>query len=277
LLVALLVALVGCAAVEPASPARLQGVSGPVTWEVSDMGRVVSSDNQRIRWSYLVVLRNPSDRVIELYRIERAMTGDAPEMVGGSAVSPFRRTLGARSELRVPVSDSWGWLARSNTMFGGAATLRPMVAFRSFSGTDDHGTPIQIPVRVRLDPSVGRLARPATMPARLPTPTTIDSDRGLVSLAGVWRGSYQVEGSLLDVPFELTIVADGTCQVAENEPVTNRFRRAIRVKDGGLEYSGDRERGILALHETGGRRMLVGRVSQIDGPPYAVYLEAQSP
>ncbi|MGH7359864.1 MAG: hypothetical protein ACREJR_13715 [Candidatus Rokuibacteriota bacterium] len=209
--------------------------------------------------------------------MERAMTGDAPEMVGGSAVSPFRRTLGARAELRVPAWDSWGWLARSNTTFGGAATLRPMIAFRSFSGTDDRGAPVQIPVRVRLDPSVGRLARPATMPARLPAPTTIDSDRGLASLAGVWRGSYRVDESLLDVPFELTIVADGTCQVAENDPVTNRFRRVVRVKDGGLEYSGDRERGILTLHETEGRRMLVGRVNQTDGPPYVFYLEAQRP
>jgi hypothetical protein len=29
------------------------------------------------------------------------------------------------------------------------------------------------------------------------------------------------------------------------------------------------------LHEADGRRMLSGRISQIDGPPYAIYLEAQ--
>jgi hypothetical protein len=84
-----------------------------------------------------------------------------------------------------------------------------------------------------------------------------------------------MDGSLLDVPIELTVLTDGTGEVAENEPVTNRFRRALRVKDGGLEYSGDRERGTLMLHETEGRRLLAGRISQIDGPPYALYLEEQ--
>lgn len=229
------------------------------------------------RWSYLITLRNASDRVIQLERVERAVAGDYADFVGGAPTSqPFRRKLEARSELRVPMSDNWGWMPRANTTFGGAATLRPMMAFRYFKGTDDRGTPVEIQVRVRLDPTVGRLARPATMPTSLPAPKTLGSERDLVSLAGVWRGSYRLDGWLLDVPIELTILADGNCEVAENEPVTNRFRRAVRVKDGGLEYSGDRERGTLTLHEAEGRRMLTGRVNQIDGPPYALYLEAQS-
>jgi hypothetical protein len=113
-------------------------------------------------------------------------------------------------------------------------------------------------------------------PASLAAPRTLGSDRDLASLAGVWRGSYRLDGALLDVPFEVTIGADGTCQVAENDPVTVRFRRSVRVKDGGLQYAGDRERGTLTLHEAQGRRALAGRVNQIDGPSYTIYLEAQS-
>ncbi|HEX2501993.1 MAG TPA: hypothetical protein VHO73_11090 [Methylomirabilota bacterium] len=268
---------VGCASVEPGRPGQLQGSAGPVTWEVSDIGRVVSADNQRIRWSYLITLRNTSDRAIQLEHITRALTSDYADATGGAPVSqPFRRTLGARSELRVPASENWGWRSTTSTpQFGGSANLRGITVFRSFSGTDDGGAPVQIQVRLPLDRSTGRLAQPATMPKSLPAPKRLESDRDLRILTGVWRGSYRMDGTLLDVPFELTILTDLTCQVAENDPVTNRYRRAVRVKDGGLEYSGDRERGTLMLHEADGRRMLAGRISQVDGPPYAIYLEAQ--
>jgi hypothetical protein len=268
---------VGCASVEPGRPGQLQGSAGPVTWEVSDIGRVVSADNQRIRWSYLITLRNTSDRVIQLEHITRSLTSDYSDAVGGTPTSqPFRRTLGAQSELRVPAADNWGWLATtSSPQFGGSANLRGITAFRTFSGTDDRGAPVQIQVRLRLDRSTGRLARPATIPKSLAAAKPLASDRDLTAVAGVWRGSYRVDNTLLDVPFELKILEDGTCEVAENDPVTNRYRRAVRVKDGGVEYSGDRERGTLTLHESGGRRMLSGRISQIDGPPYAIYLEAQ--
>ena len=275
-LVALLVA-VGCASVDPGGLGQLQGSSGPITWEVSDIGRVVSADNQRIRWSYLITLRNTSDRVIQLERVTRALTSDYADTVGGApAPTPFRRTLGARSELRVPATENWGWLStRSTPQFGGAQTLRGITSLRDFSGADDRGTPVQVRVRVRLDRSTGQLAQPVTMPKSLPAPKPLDSDRDLATVAGVWRGSYRMDNTLLDVPFELKILENGTCEVAENDPVTNRYRRAVRVKDRGLEYSGDRERGTLMLHEAGGRRALAGRISQIDGPPYDIYLEAQ--
>jgi hypothetical protein len=274
--IAVLVALAGCASVGPTGPGTWQGSSGPILWEVSDIGRVISSDNQRIRWSYLITLRNPTDRPIQLERVERAVVGDYGDSVGGTPTSlPFRRTLGARSDLHISTSDNWGWVAPSNTAFGGAAMLRGITAFRRFSGGDDRGTPIHISVQVRLDRAIGRLARPATRPATLPTATVLESERDLASLAGLWRGSYRMEGSLLDVPFELTIAADGSCQAAENDPVTNRFHRTVRVKDGGLDYSGDRERGTLTLHEGRGRRMLAGTIAQTDGPSYAFYLEAQ--
>jgi hypothetical protein len=238
----------------------------------------VSSDNQRIRWSYLIVLRNTGDRPIQIERMERAIQSDYGDSVGGTPTTvPFRRTLGARSELHVSTSDSWGWLPQSNTSFGGAATLRPITAFRAFSGADDRGTPVQVRVRLGLDRSTGRLAQPPAMPKSLPPPRPLESDGELATLVGTWRGSYRLDNAVLDVPFELTILADGACQVAENDPVTNRFRRAVRVKDGGLEYSGERERGTLRLHEGNGRRMLAGRIAQIDGPPYTIYLEARNP
>jgi hypothetical protein len=168
-------------------------------------------------------------------------------------------------------------LSRANTTFGGAATLRSITVYRTFIGTDDRGAPVRIEVLLRLDPSTGVLARPLVAPSSLPAPSVLSSADGLAGLVGLWRGSYRVDDTLLDVPFTATIVADGTVSLAENEPVTNRFSRKVQVKDGGLEFSGDRERGTLRLHELTGRRMLVGRITPIEGPSYAIYLEAQAP
>jgi hypothetical protein len=72
-----------CAASPNTANGPIGGVAGPVTWEVTDIGRIVSEDNQRIRWSYLITLRNTSDRVIQLERMERAAAGSAPESIGG--------------------------------------------------------------------------------------------------------------------------------------------------------------------------------------------------
>ncbi len=160
---------------------------------------------------------------------------------------------------------------------GGAATLRPITVYRTFSGTDDRSTSVQVQVRLQLDPSVGLLAKPPTTPPNLPARSTVGSADGLASLVGLWRGSYRNEDSLLDVPLAATILADGTVSLAENEPVTNRFSRTVQVRDGGLEYSGGSERGTFNLYEMSGRRMLVGRVSPTEGRPYAVHLEAPAP
>jgi hypothetical protein len=254
-------------------------VGGPLTWEVSDIGRVVSADNQRVRWSYLITLRNTGDGTIRFERLERAIASISGDSVGGTPTAqPYDRTLGPRAELRFSTSDNWGWLAGANTTFGGAATLRSITAYRTFIGKDDRGEPVRAQVQVALDPSVGALARPPTAPPGLPAPSVLGSAAGLTSLVGLWRGSYRVDNNtLLDVPIMATIAEGGTISLAENEPVTNRFSRKVQVKDGGLEYSGDRERGILRLHELAGRRMLVGRITQVERPSYAVYLEAQAP
>jgi hypothetical protein len=268
----------GCASTDTGNRRAPQAASGVVTWVASDIGRVVSSDDQRILWTYLITLRNAGDRAIQFESVERAVVSSSTDTIGGTPTrEPFRRTLAAGSELRVPASDNWGWIQPANRTFGGAATLGAITAIRRFSGTDDRGTPIEVEVRIQLSPSVGVLARPPVMPRRVPTPTTLASAGDLATLVGSWRGSYRMDGTLLDVPIEVTILADGTFQVAESEPVTNRFTRTLRVKDGGLDYSGGRDRGTLTYHEIAGRRMLLGQVSQTNGRSYAIYLEAQEP
>ncbi len=264
----------GCASAEIASGTGARGTAGPVAWEVSDVGRIVSSDNQELRWSYLVTLRNTGDQSIQLETLEKAAVTTSGDTIGGTPTSrPFRRTLAPRSDIRVPMSEAWGWAAPYRP-FGGTATLPDITAVRRFRGTDGRGASIDILVRVRLGASTGQLSKPPTRPPALPDAVALTSPDDLARLVGPWRGSYRLDGSVLDVPLAATILADGTVYLAENDPVTNRLIRVIRVKDGSLEYSGGRDRGTFTLHEHAGTRMLVGRVSQPDGPSYLVYLEA---
>src|SRR5262245_26099373 len=260
LLVAVVLAAVGCAS---ASTDKAQGTSGSVTWEVSDIGRILSADNQRVRWSYVITLRNTGDRPARFERLERAITMSGLDSIGGTPTSrTYSQTLAAGAELRYAAVDTWGWLSGSggNSTFGGAATLRSVTAYRRFIGTDDRSAPIQVLVTVRLDPTIGRLSRPPTPPANLPPATTLRYSGDLTRVTGSWRGSYRYEESLLDIPIQATILADGSTTVAENDPVTHRFNRRILVKDGGLEFLGGQDRGSFTFHEVQDRRLLVGRV-----------------
>jgi len=270
---------VGCASGGLDGGGVIRGSSEEVTWEISDIGRIVSADNQRIRWSYMITLRNSSDRPIQLERVERAVTTSSAEAIGGTPTSrAFRRTLAARSELRYPAADTWGWM---NTSSRGAETLRAITAHRRFIGTDEAGMPIEISVRLRLDPSVGRLAKPRTPPQNLPPANTLGPS-DMTSLVGSWRGSYRFDNTLLDVPTMVTISADGTFHVSDNDPVTERYTRTVRVKDGKLDYSGRGEHGTLTLYGLGAKRMLVGQLTQPGDQPgsdtrFTIYLESTDP
>jgi hypothetical protein len=250
-----------------------------VTWEVSDIGRIVSANNQTIRWSYLITLRNTGDRPIQLERVERAVITTSTEAVGGMPTSrAFRRTLAAGSELQYSAADSWGWM---NSSSRGVESLRAITAYRRFSGTDDRGQPVEIPVSVRLDPSVGQLARPA-IPSRNLPPTKAVALGDMSTLVGLWRGSYRYVDTLLDVPITVTIGADGKFQVSENAPVTNHYTRTVRVKNGGLDYSGQGEHGTLTVYDLGPMRALVGEITEPGGRPgsdarLTIYLESTAP
>jgi hypothetical protein len=273
------VLMAGCASVATDGPAKSQVSSGVVTWEVSDLGQIVSADGQRIRWSYVITIRNTGDRAIQLESVERAIFSDHPNATGGTPTSrAYSRRIDPRSALQYAANDDWGWRQTTpGVVFGGAAALQAITAYRRFVSKDDGGAPIEIAVRVRLDRSVGILTKPPTNPGSLPAATTLGSSSDLTSLAGVWQGSYSQNASLLDIPIEVTILPDGKFQVAENVPVTNRFSGMVLVKNGGLEYSGNRDRGTLSLHEVAGRRMLVGQIAAPEGAAYSIYLQGQAP
>jgi len=55
-------------------------------------------------------------------------------------------------------------------------------------------------------------------------------------------------------------------EIAENDPVTNRVRASLSIRDGRVSYAGQQS-GELVLHQDGATRVLVGRLSTVGGGP----------
>jgi hypothetical protein len=242
----------GCA---PA--ARLAGVAGPVEWEVIDVGRVDSIDGNRSRWSYTIVLKEKAGTAIQFERIQRGAHAHTLE-TGGVGRITFDRRLDANGELRYHTTDDWGWVPGPGSQFGGISALGPLTMQRQFIGTDSRGQAVVVPVQVVLDRSFGRASRqpPNSPPATPPAKILQSSD--LKSLAGRWEGYYQT--GAFQIPIEALIRDDGSVEFGENDPVTNRFRGTLSVREGRVQYAG-RDTAEFTYHEGGGRHVLVGHLT----------------
>jgi hypothetical protein len=227
-----------------------------VSWEVTDIGQVVSRDNQRSLWSYAVVLRETAGRTVRFEQVVHSMWASG-EMTGGNPVTtPFARTLPAKGELRAYFIDNWGWM-RGSMQFGGASVLPTVRVERRLVGRDDSGAAVVLPVRVDLSRSVGRLSRPSPV-STPPLPERRLGPNELPTLAGLWRGAYLPGAGTFDIPLEVVIREDGSVQGGEFDPVVNRFSGMVRLADGQVDLSLGRDRGTLALHEGDGKRVLAG-------------------
>ena len=279
----------GCATEGTSSaPRALRGVSGPVEWEIRDIGRLVSLDGQRMRWSFAILLREATGSTIQFERVERGSYAPGMEIIGGTAESrPFVRTLTPNSEMSYPVPESWGWDRSHATRhaFGGAGTISPLTVEYRFAGKDSAGGAVTVLARIRLDRSVGRAVTPRPTTGPLPPMKNLDA-ADLPSLAGAWAGSYRADRGDFDVPIEVVIRPDGSFEVGENDPVTNRFRATVRIRDGKLAYTHGSDSGDLTLYEGDGKRVLSGHVSgprksAVGAPPtqsgYIVRIEWRSP
>jgi hypothetical protein len=241
--------LSGCAT----SPrGREQGV----VWEVTDVGQVVSQDNQRFLWSYAVMLRETAGRVVRFEQMVRSSQGSSEQIGGSPQTVPFARTLPANGELRVYFTDSWGWTEHS-VVFGGASALRTLRVERRLVGRDDAGNRVVVAVRIDLNRSVGRLGRPTPVSTPPPPERRLGPD-DLPVLVGLWRGAYRPAPATFDIPLEVAIHGDGSVQGGEYDPVVNRFSGTARLADGRLDLSLGGDRGTLTLHEAAGQRVLVG-------------------
>lgn len=233
------------------------GTSGPVEWEVTDVGRIARPDGMRLCWSYTIVLREKAGAAVQFEAIERGIL-QFNVATGGFARTAFTRRLDARSELRYSAVDTWGWSSSGGPQFGSTAALGSVLIERRFIGKDANGQTVVMPVRVELHAGTGRRSRQPALPDPPLPPAQSLQAADLAGLAGRWEGYYQA--GAFHVPVEATIEQDGRVEVRENDPITNRFRGSFSIRDGRVWYAG-RDTGDFVLHQDGPTRLLVGRLT----------------
>jgi hypothetical protein len=260
LLAFLLVAIVlpACATTTPDS--RQAATSGPVSWEVVDMTHALRNDGLGIRWYYVLVLKEKRGVGIQFERIEAALFGPTVGAGEVSRQSPYRERLAPNGELRVNLVSTFAYINPATA--GQARDIREyaygLTAQRTFSGKDDNGQPVRFVVKVPLDRGTGRrLIAPKVAPGPSPLPSARVTDAA--ALAGEWVGHYRVDG--YDVPLKLVVAGDGSFQATESDPVRNRYKGTLAVRDERVTWSMGNGSGPLGLYDEGGRRALAGRVA----------------
>ena len=146
--IALALALTGCAAT-----GSLSGGSGSLSWEVLEAKQTWEEQGTRLRWDYVLALRNTGSLGIYLDRVEVGSQGH--EIHGGSMGS---ERLGSRLEpqetLRWTLSDSFGCTQCDASQ---VATMMSegFTKVYIFHGLEDGGRTVRLDVRLRMDSSLG--------------------------------------------------------------------------------------------------------------------------
>jgi hypothetical protein len=149
------IALVSACATGDASRA-LRGQAGHVLWEIVDVEQAVEDHGFLMRWTFTIVLRNPSDVGIAFEQVEAVTqaAGTVDSIWGGMGVRPFAQRLEAGGELRIRPSQAWGCPLCPQ------GELRRIFAdgilfYYTLLGRDDAGGAVKVPVAIRLNSSVG--------------------------------------------------------------------------------------------------------------------------
>ena len=146
--------LSACAAGEASR--TLRGQAGRVTWEIVDIEQALEDRGLLMRWTFTIVLRNPTDVGITFEEVETATEagGMVSSIYGGMGTQPFAQRLDAHGEFRIRPTQLWGCPlcppADMWRLFAGG-----VIFYYTLLGRDDAGGKVKVPVSVRLDSSVG--------------------------------------------------------------------------------------------------------------------------
>jgi len=146
--------LSACAAGEASR--TLRGQAGRVVWEIVDIEQALEDRGDLMRWTFTIVLRNPTDVGIAFEEVETVTqaVGTVASINGGMGTQAFARRLDAQGELRIRPTQLWG------CPLCPPADMRRIFAdgvmfYYTLLGRDDAGGEVKVPVAVRLDSSVG--------------------------------------------------------------------------------------------------------------------------
>ncbi len=242
----MLAILTGCASA--GSPGHVTGTSGAVAWKVVDAHQRIAANRQAVRWYYTLVLKETAGRAIQFEREQVGAYGGRVESIPREY--KFEQRLNANSELRVNRIDELYDIRRWPP--------EGYIKFRRFVGRDDAGNRVVVDVRISLESSFGAVAEAPATPVPLPADAKAVRPHDAASLMGTWQGYYR-DGSGFEIPLRLTVRDDGSFEAAEDEPVRNRFRGTLSVRDGEITYTQRNDTGTAVLYEGAGKRLLDGR------------------
>jgi hypothetical protein len=172
-LVTIAVVTAGCAAssLEQADPYR--GDAGPVNWEVVGIRTAISDDDQQIRWSFTIILRETAGRAIQFESLETSVQARRrpDSLLAGIDKSPFRARLASRGEYRFNTDYGLSFTRGSGGRFGDLPGGREGLTVRyRLTGQDERGQSITVSIPVFLYPGAGAQVRtPPTTPVAAPT------------------------------------------------------------------------------------------------------------
>jgi hypothetical protein len=130
-------------AVKRAFGGKLQGVSGPVAWEV--VGVKTDTLPAEVRWSYTLVLRETTGTAIQFERVVHSVARGA-DLRAQVTEERFRRRLEANAELRLARPDG---LTHSSAP-GEDAVREGVTVWRRFYGKDEKGKDVVIDIQFRM-------------------------------------------------------------------------------------------------------------------------------
>ena len=157
LLLALLVTathLPACATT--ASPGALKGQSGPVAWEILDIQQALEDNGFRMRWDFIIVLKNTGDIAVNFERAEKGSRagGSVDSISGGMATVAYVHRLEPAGELRIRQSEAWGCSpcapGHQHRLFSDG-----IIVYYTLFGHDSAGGGVRVPIALRLNSSVG--------------------------------------------------------------------------------------------------------------------------
>jgi hypothetical protein len=147
----------GCAGTEFGG--GLQGESGPVAWEVTNLPQTRSNDtghDPRITWWFTLVLHNTSGSAIIFRQLTSGMVTPGGESFDGQGTQPYRTTFKAGDEMRLDQTFAFDCRDRDS---GRAQSVfsQGVVWVLQFEGQDDQGRSVKTTAKIRLDSSSGPL------------------------------------------------------------------------------------------------------------------------
>lgn len=170
----LLAVLVGCSALQP----RLEGLSGPIAWQATDLRvieRKVAGDNRDL-YAFTLVLKELQNTTITFTQMEYRVSQPGVKEFGVTQQKALAWTLKPHGELRKPFAVYWYCSSGHCDDFA----LYPAPQYDIvLTGSNDKGDPIRAAVHFKLPPNPPRLthgqdatrSRPVS-PAPVATPQT---------------------------------------------------------------------------------------------------------